>query len=333
MTSTLPTGLPARFQWEISAPLVAPLDRPGDRCYSVKDPSVVHHDGRWHVFASIRSQVRTHQIEYISFSSWETISQARRELLRCREGYFCAPQVFYFRPHGRWYLVYQVIEQGRRLGLQPAFSTTETLADPDTWTPATLFLPDPTQDPAAVERWIDFWVICDDANAYLFFTSLDGRFWRMTTRLADFPHGFGGAQCVLQDAHDDWHLYEASHTYHLPGGGYLTVVEGRNTRRENKRFFLAYVADRLDGAWGPLAASPEHPFASEDNIRPATPDDAPWSDYVSHGELIRAGVDETLTVDPARLQVLIQGVDHARAHGKVYGEIPWRLGMLTYVAP
>jgi len=53
-----------------------------------------------------------------------------------------------------------------------------------------------------------------------------------------------------------------------------------------------------------------------------------WTESISHGELLRAGVDQHLEVDPARLRFLFQGVsDQARA-GKPYGQIPWRLGIL-----
>jgi len=313
------------FRWTLSPPLIAPLDRPGDLCFSVKDPTVVYAEGKWHLFCTVRGKTRTHRIEYLTFDSWENVGEAQRTFLTCREGYFCAPQVFYFRPWERWFLVYQVAEPGRRLGLQPAYSTTTTLGDPFSWTPAALFFPN--ADPPQVERWIDFWVICDGDHAYLFFASLDGRVWRMSTPLPDFPRGFSNAVVVLNEYHPDWHLWEASHTYRLDGdGGYLTIVEAEHTAQRNRRFYLAYVAETLDGEWKPLAASPEHPFASRDNLIPTT---ELWAEHVSHGELLRKGVDETLTVEPDRLRFLIQGVTIERASGKVYGEIPWRLGLLT----
>src|SRR5687767_11748058 len=89
-------ALPARFEWTASAALVGPADRPGDPCYSVKDPTVVRHGGRWHLFCTIRSEKRTHQVEYLSFDDWEDADTAERHVLRINEGYFCAPQVFYF---------------------------------------------------------------------------------------------------------------------------------------------------------------------------------------------------------------------------------------------
>ena len=103
-------------------------------------------------------------------------STAPRHILQCRPNYFCAPQVFYFRPHEKWYLIYQVHESERNLGLQPAFSTPSDISAPNFSTPAALFFPE--VDPTGVHRWIDFWLICDATHAYLFFTSLDGSMWR-----------------------------------------------------------------------------------------------------------------------------------------------------------
>ena len=55
------------LSWESSSPLLAPAKDATDSCYSVKDPTVVFHEGRWHVFVTVRGQKRSHQIEYISF--------------------------------------------------------------------------------------------------------------------------------------------------------------------------------------------------------------------------------------------------------------------------
>lgn len=88
--------LDGRFQWKASEPLAAPVERPEDFCYSVKDPSVVFYQERWHLFCTIRSQNRSHQIEYMSFTDWKDANVAQRHVLKMHNGYFCAPQVFYF---------------------------------------------------------------------------------------------------------------------------------------------------------------------------------------------------------------------------------------------
>lgn len=69
---------------------------------------------------------------------------------------------------------------------------------------------------------------------------------------------------------------------------------------------------------------------SRRNIRPAAGIPA-WTDSVSHGELIRDGNDQTLTVDPANLQFLFQGVLEREKKGRTYGELPWRIGLLRPV--
>lgn len=319
-STVLPSQLRPPLSWQLSPPLLSPVERPDDPCCSVKDPTVVHYGGQWHLFCTIRSAVRTHQIEYVSFDRWEDANSAPRYLLRCRDGYFCAPQVLYFRPHEKWYLVYQVGEPDRNLQLQPAFSTSDNIADPDSWSPAGLFFPD--ADPEGVHRWIDFWVACDEERAYLFFTSLDGRMWRMWTPLELFPYGFDHCDLALQAD-----IFEASHTYRLLGqDSYLTVVEAQG--HAGRRYYRAYVADCLGGRWQPVADTEERPFAGATNVRQPDP---PWADNISHGELLRVGYDETLAVDPEDFQFLIQGVSEKLKAGRKYGEIPWQLGLLTGV--
>lgn len=307
--------LAGRFRWRTGPPLVAPADRPSDPCHAIKDPSVVRYKGRWHLFCSIRSRKRSHQIEYLSFADWKDAHAARRHVLKLTDGYFCAPQVFYFSPHRKWYLICQVIEKSRKPALQPAFSTSADVADPASWSaPKLLF----ARQPANVQRWIDFWVICDEAKAHLFFTSLDGRMWRAETKLSDFPGGWSDPAVVLRGD-----VFEASHTYRLRGlNTYLTIIEAEAGPR---RYYKAYLADRLDGKWRPLAAGRRKPFASPLNVEQAG---ERWTDSFSHGELIRHGYDQTLQVDPGCVRLLFQGVSDDARGGKPYGQIPWRLGIL-----
>ncbi|MBI2299540.1 MAG: hypothetical protein HYU66_11465 [Armatimonadetes bacterium] len=303
------------FRWSVSAPLVAPAERPADPCVSVKDPSIVQYGDRWHLFCTIRSQKRSHQIEYLSFADWPDADRAERHVLTLNDGYFCAPQVFFFAPRGAWYLICQVSSPDRKPALQPAYSVSRNIADPASWSkPALLFAAQPDN----VSMWIDFWVICDDARAHLFFTSLDGRMWRAETKLGDFPHGWSRPEVVLQGD-----IFEAGHTYRLKGmQRYLTLVEAQAGER---RYYKAYLADRLDGAWMPLCDTLEQPFAGVANVRDTAEH---WTDSFSHGELLRDGHDQELVVDPAHLRFLVQGVTDQAKAGLPYGRIPWRLGLL-----
>ncbi|MEP0841949.1 MAG: hypothetical protein HRF43_04475 [Phycisphaerae bacterium] len=321
--ATQPVGGPGRealwsgtFRWRCGPPLIAPADRPADPCHAIKDPSIVRFDGRWHVFCTIRSRTRTHQIEYLSFPDFDQTARARRHVLTCHDGFFCAPQVFYFTPQKRWYLIYQaVLEQGA--GMFPAFSTTTDVSDPGSWSrPAVL-----TDRKPEGGRWIDFWVICDRRRAYLFFTSLDGRMWRAQTDLGQFPRGWSKPELALRGD-----IFEAAHVYSLKGmKQYLAVIEAQDGGR---RYYKAYLADALEGPWRPLADSRRKPFASPLNVIDSGEH---WTDSISHGELLRAGHDEHLEVDPNHLTFLFQGVSDKDRVGKPYGDIPWRLGLLEAI--
>src|SRR6185503_14174617 len=128
------------FRWNSTQPVVSAVKR-DDYCYSVKDPSIVRHDGRWHLFCTIRSEKRSHQIEYSSFDDWPNANAAQRHLLTVTNGYYCAPQVFWFEPHAKWYLIYQASDQARKVSLQPVFSTSTNIADPQSWTTPVFLYP------------------------------------------------------------------------------------------------------------------------------------------------------------------------------------------------
>jgi hypothetical protein len=318
--TTMPakSALTGPFEWTLGPPILAAEPGRDDPQTSVKDPTVVRDAGEWHVFHSVRARDVTHSVEYVHAPTWEGLATAKRQRLTCRAGYFCAPQVFYFRPHKKWYLVAQANEKGRTPGLQPMYATTTTLSDPTSWTPAQFFF---ETGPEGAAPWIDFWVICDDRNACLFYTSLNGRMWRMSTKLADFPCGFGKPTLALQAD-----IFEAAHVYRVKGEKrYLAVIEAQHG---GSRYYTAYTAETLDSAWKPLAATWEPPFAGAANVRQPA---GQWTDNISHGELIRDSNDETLTIDPAHLQFLIQGVSDKDKAGKAYGLIPWKLGLLTRV--
>ena len=202
-----------------------------------------------------------------------------------------------------------------------AYSTTDDLNDPASWTQAQPILDGGPDDPRTVGG-LDYWIICDQQRAYLFFTSLNGKMWRMWTHLEDFPHGFHDCQLALEAA-----VFEASHTYRLADSDqYLTIIE-----ENGRRYYKAYLADRLDGPWRPWADSAERPFAGWRNIQPAPGVEA-WTDNVSHGELVRTNFDQTPTVDPQQLQFVFQGMLEEHKVGRQYGQFSWRIGMLTPVS-
>jgi hypothetical protein len=209
--------LAGRFQWTVSQPLLGPLQRPDALTYAIKDPSIVFHEGRWHLFCSVRSSKLYAQMEYLTFEDLKDPQPSKREILKVHSGHCGAPQVFYFRPHQRWYLICQASGDSWTPNDIAAYSTSTNINDPESWRP----LAPLEQQWADGKRGLDFWVICDDAKAHLFFTTLDGRMWREETSLSDFPTGW--SEPVLAIKGD---VFEASHVYKLDGmDKYLTVIE------------------------------------------------------------------------------------------------------------
>lgn len=311
------SGLHLPDSWEYSAPLISPEKRAREQSAAQKDPTVVFFEGRWHVFMTIKVQGRT-AIEYCSFDKWENADSAPRAIPNLTDSsYYGAPQVFYFEPHKLWYLIYQLGRPDLRK-MWVAYSTNRRIDEPGSWTPARPILDGSAADPRP-EGGLDYWIICDRKRAYLFFTSLNGKLWRAWTALEDFPAGMGHVELALQGP-----FYEASHTYRLKGmDKYLTIIE-----ENGKRHYKAYVADDLDGVWAPVADTAERPFAGWANIRPAAGVEA-WTDNVSHGELVRDGFDQTMTLDPAAFRFVFQGMLEKDKGGLGYGRWGWRIGMLT----
>lgn len=313
-----PAPLTGPFQWKSSGPLIKPVSDATRKLVSVKDPTVVYYGGKWHVFATTANARGGWGMVYLSFKDWSEAATARPYYLDANpnlRGYHCAPQVFYFRPHKKWYLIFQ--------SQQPQYSTTDDLSRPETWSrPRDFFAGKP---PGAPRLWIDYWVICDDRHAYLFFTGDDGNFYRCRTRLEDFPGGMSNPEVVLKERRET--LFEASMTYRVKGTGtYLTLIEALGPNR----YFRAFTSDRLDGRWTPLAGADTYrqPFAGINNVTFAA-GVVPWTRDISHGELIRDGYDETLTIDPQNLRLLYQGRDPSiRAD---YARLPYQLGLLELV--
>lgn len=325
-TTAQPAPWENGFHWEVGSPLlkVDPAHLPPSDEHpwvAVKDPSIVRHGGKWHLFCTLRKLKQGDgriRIGYLSFEDWSQAADADWSVLKLTPNYHGAPQIFFFEPQQQWYLVYQAADDARGLKYGPCYSTNRNIEDPQGWS-----LPEPLYVVReGAKAGLDFWVICDDARAHLFFTSLNGQMWRAETSIGDFPNrGWTEPKVVLQAD-----IFEASHTYALQGTGqYLTVVEAQ---AKGRRYFKAFLADALDGSWIPLAASRETPFVAPKNVQNQS---RSWATSYSHGELIRAGFNQKLEVSPRRLQLLFQGANDEEYQRGGYGQIPWRLGLLTQV--
>ena len=306
------------FQWVTTPALITAKGDARHPINAIKDPSVVRYNGLWHVFASSVTKAGAYSVVYLNFANWKDAAAAPQVALSSNPdlaGYHCAPQVFYFAPQKLWYLI--------TVSQHPTYSTNPDIAKPEAWTkPQPFYAETPKSVP---EGWLDYWVICDDTHAYLFFTDDHGRFFRARTTLADFPKGFDEPVVAMRQKVAK-ELFEGSCTYRIKGTGqYLTLIEAANDQW--KRYYKAFVADSLDGEWRPLAAQWHDSFADVTRIR--TEDGTKvWTDNISHGELVRDDFDQTLTIDPAHLMLLYQGIDVRDPDSKDYNAIRWQLGLL-----
>jgi len=311
------------FEWKSSEPLIRP---PVDakQIHGVKDPSIVYYGNRYHVFMTIAG-TKGWGIAYTSFANWDEAPNAPLFMLDqspIGPGYRAAPQVFYFAPQKLWYLIYQ--------GGDPLYSTTTNLADPTSWTPPRPFyptIPESVKDAKGNASWLDFWTICDDKKCHLFFTNDNGSFFRGETTIERFPQGFAEPVVAMKEKRDD--MFEASNTYKISGTNqYLTLIEAMGPRG---RYFRAWTADRLDGTWQPVPGANMNMFAGADNV---TFNGRIWSQGISHGEMIRDGFDQTLSIDPCQpLRFLYQGLDMEKGKHYEYIELPYRLGLITATGP
>jgi endo-1,4-beta-xylanase len=313
-------GLPATLAWTSTGPIIAPVSDAKHELVAIKDPTVVRYNDRWHVYASSVGRGGVYGLLYVSFADWSDAPKAPVYYMaetRGFDAYVAAPQLFYFTSQKTWYLVFQ--------SGPPMFATNDDPGDPTKWTsPAPFF----AKTPPIVDQnggWLDFWVICDAERCHLFFSNDKGRWYRSTTALAKFPYGFGDPVVVLEDP-EAGRIFEASNVYKIASTGkYLALIEAFDKSSAGRRYYRSWVAETLDGPWTPMHESGTSPFAGRQNV---TFDGAAWTEDISHGEMIRAGYDETMAIDGAKLQYLYQGFDRAK-NASDYNSIPWRLGLLS----
>lgn len=77
---------------------------------------------------------------------------------------------------------------------------------------------------------------------------------------------------------------------------YLLIVEAIGS--DGRRYFRSWTSNSIAGSWTQLAASEGNPFARASTT--SFPSGA-WTKDISHGEMIRAGNDQSLTINPCKI--------------------------------
>ncbi|WP_119580718.1 non-reducing end alpha-L-arabinofuranosidase family hydrolase [Streptomyces europaeiscabiei] len=315
-------ALPSRFSWSSSGTLISPKSDATHNIAGIKDSTVVQYNGKYHVFASTAS-ASGYNLVYLNFSDWSQAGSATHHYLdrsAIGRGYRAAPQVFYNAPQRLWYLVYQTGNA--------SYSTNPDISNPNGWSAPRNFyssMPDIIRQNIGNGHWVDMWVICDSANCYLFSSDDNGHLYRSQTTVGQFPNGFTNTVIAAQDS--KYAMFEASNVYKVQGSNqYLLLVEAIGS--DGRRYFRSWTTSNLAGSWTQLAASESNPFAKSNNV---TFPSGSWTRDISHGEMIRAGYDQTMTIPACRLQYLYQGMNPNA--GGDYNTLPWRLGLLTQTNP
>ncbi len=299
-TPAKPPTLPATFRWRSGAPVLSPkVDAAG--VTGLKDLSVVYYGGAWRAFVTTVDSTG-YSLAYLTFSRWADASSAPLHTLASAplgQGFRSTPQVFYFAPQRLWYLVYQTGAA--------SYSTNPDITDPNGWSAPKSFydgVPDLVKSNLTGGFWVSMWVICDNADCYLFSSDNRGHLFRSQTSKQSFPNGMSPPVIAAQSTGQGT-TFSASHVYRVSGTGqYLLLAQAFGG--DGHAYLRSWTSPHIAGPWTPLDDTPAKPFAGAANVASSG---GPWTGDIVYGEVLREGYDQSLTVNPCQLRLLAVGLD------------------------